>query len=92
MAKLKRYYEPYSIKRAMKDEVMQISDNIYLVNNKNTVIDNGKMLRCNCKHANDNKLHIKYCHCCLAVLHFIDKNKFWEEIISKEIYKNDTNN
>jgi len=73
-------YTKAQIKRVMTDEVKQISSNVYLVNNKNTVIDNKKNFRCNCKWAQDNKLHIKYCHCCLAVLHLIDKKEFWREI------------
>lgn len=84
----KHQYSPYQVKRAMKKKVVQISDRTYLVNDEHIVIDNQKNLRCNCKWASDNKLHVKYCSCCLAVLHTIDREMFWAEIYGKGIKNN----
>ena len=87
MGKVNKVYSTYQINRSIKDEVKQIASHTYLVNDKNTVINNKKNFRCNCQWFNDNKSHLKYCHCVLAVLKFIDPDLFW-----KEIDKNGCNN
>jgi hypothetical protein len=73
-------YSEYQIKKSMKNKIIQVSDNTYLVNNKYFVIDNKKNFRCNCKWFCDNKSQIRYCNHALSVLHLLDKEKFWEEI------------
>ena len=80
MVKVNKVYSTYQINRALKDKVVQVGSRSYLVNDKNTVINNLKNFRCNCKWADDNKLHIKYCHCVLAVMKCIDHDLFWKEI------------
>ena len=64
----------------MQDKVERLGSHTYLVNGKNTVIDNKKNFRCDCQWFDDNKGHLKYCHCVLAVLKFIDPGMFWKEI------------
>lgn len=83
MNKESQKYSHYQIKRAMSKKVVQVSDNTYLVNDKNIVINNKKNFRCDCKWVCDNKNHIKYCSCILSVLHCIDKESFWSEIFVK---------
>ena len=80
-------YSHYQIKRAMKDKVVHIGGSRYLVNEKHIVIDNQKNFRCDCQWFDDNKSHLRYCHCVLAVLHFLDKEAFWNDVFSHGIKK-----
>lgn len=83
MTKVSKVYSPYQIKRALADKVVQIASKTFKVNDKNTVCYNGRYYRCSCKWADDNKLHLKYCHCVLATLRFIDPDLFWTEVSEK---------
>lgn len=83
-------YSYYQIKQAKNKKVVRISKNTYYVSNEkrnshHIVIYNGRGFRCDCDHNCDNKQHTRMCSCSLAVLHAIDKKRFWDEIYNHRV-------